>query len=119
MPASWLLLVLILGFYVAGATSSTAPLVRQAQQAEQQGRMPEAANFYQQALAADPHSFDALTGFAMLLGQAGQHTKTVKLFKKAAKLVCKPPNQDITACVGIKMNMVSVPQGHKRLNRII
>ena len=110
MSASWLLL--ILSFYVAGAASSAAPFVRQAQQAEQQGRMPEAANFYQQALAADPESFDALTGLAMLLGQAGQHTKTVKLFKKAAKLVCKPPKQDITACVGIKMNMVSQDETH-------
>jgi Tfp pilus assembly protein PilF len=82
---TWLLL---LGACLcASATGQT--LVQQAQQAEQQGNMQGAVQLYNAAIEAQPQSFDAITGLAMLLGQAEQHKQCVKLFKQATKLVVR------------------------------
>jgi tetratricopeptide (TPR) repeat protein len=104
MDSYWSKLALIGLSLLAAATGQS--LVQRAHQAEGQGNMQQAVQFYNAALEAEPQSFDALTGLGMLLGQAGQHKQTVKLFKKAIKLVCKgAPRPDVVACVGIKMNM--------------
>jgi Tfp pilus assembly protein PilF len=91
---------------VLGITKKQA--MQQGHQLAQQGRLPEAANMFEQVLASTREgddAFDVHSSLAMVYGQSNQFGKAVKMYKKCLTMVCKAPNVDMQACVGVRFNL--------------